>query len=280
MKQLIAIILLVVLAGCGHKEAQSHRYSDNATAHRQAEPPKPEHIQVLDQVNDAITRIHTFKADVSSVTRKRAVTITASGQFFYQQERNARLVLHAAVDNRLSTDMGSNANDFWFFNRRVNGREMYYCAYANESQARLQDMFDPAWMIESLNLRPINQDNLKAEKQGKNWIYAQPTLTSRQQERICIMTVDPTRSAITAHYLQTRNKQLIASMIITSFAKVDGIYVPKSIEIYWPGEEIRISWQFSGIVINKPINPVTFSMPELGLRKANLATGTFRNIND
>ena len=280
MNKLITILSLLILVGGCHKSVPPDGRWDNQPEQRRAEPPKPEYLQVLDKVDEATSQIRTFKADVLSITKRRAITITARGQFFYQPEKNMRLTMHTVIDNRLSTDMGSNPDCFWFFIRRLSPREMYYCSYADIPLAHLKDMLDPAWMIESMNFRSTNRVRLQAEKQGGNWVYVQPKNTASHQGIICITVVDPSRSVVTAHYLQTRNKKLLASMVITSFIKVNGISVPKTLEINWPEEELRISWQFSDILINQPIEWKTFEMPELGVRKANLAAGTYRDIND
>jgi outer membrane lipoprotein-sorting protein len=279
MKKLLAIILLIIMAGCQQRQVDEKQSPQGAYHH---EPKKPEHVIVIEKTNANINSIRTLTADVRTITRRRSLAITSNGKLYFQKDHNFRLISHQVTDNRLGSDMGSNKDYFWFYIRRLGGNELHYARYVDLNRTNLKSSLHPLWMMESINLLPIDTNRIKASKQKDNWMVWQMRVSPKRHQIAMISIINPSKFAITAHYVEGgSNGQVLASSEVKGFNRVQGIYVPRTIEFSLFEDDIKIVQEFSNVRINVPISAEMWKMPDLGIRTVNLASGVvIRGVND
>ena len=94
------------------------------------------------------------------VAMPRRPQFPLEGRMALDRPRNFRLELFSHKDSK--ADIGSNAEEFWFWVSNTEDRSIYWCNYADLESSPLAVTYQPDWIIEALGLRPISPEE-KAE---------------------------------------------------------------------------------------------------------------------
>jgi outer membrane lipoprotein-sorting protein len=236
---------------------------------------------VVDKINTANAKIKSFTADVETVIKRRAVAITLNGKLYCEKEKNIRLINTAVVGNKFMSDIGSNDSYFWFYAKRIDAKNLFYCKYANINKSNMKDSLNPLWLIESLNMIKVDAKN--AKMQGDKLVLFQTKISPRNNKMIKAIVIDPKKPAIVGNYLYDSNKQIVTSANIKDFYTTNnGLLIPKLIEASWTEENVTMTWTFTNFKFNVPIDPKMFKIPDLQVNKVDLGNTKekFNGIND
>jgi outer membrane lipoprotein-sorting protein len=236
--------------------------------------------EVVDKINTASAGINSLVFDVQLTIKRRALTHSLTGKLYFEKEKNFRIVNKNVTDGRFMSDIGSNANYFWFYGKRINPNEMYYCAYDKVGNSHLKDSLNPLLMTEIVGLQSLQGDVVK-QKSG-NLAVVREVQGSRRNKMILATLIDPQKPAVVGYYLYSLSHNMIAEVTISDFFKTStNAYLPKSIHVRWASEDVTMAFRLSNPQMNKRIDPKTWEMPNLGVPSVDLGSGqTVRNIND
>lgn len=232
----------------------------------QMTPVEESILPELDKINAASGRIRSLQCSIDMTIQKN-ISFRASGSLYYQHDKNFRLI---ASRRTTELDVGSNDALFWFWSKRMRPPNLYYCEHGNLTRSGLKTPFNPLWMMESMNIKGIDANNVKVFQYGKNKMIRQMRVSSLNELVIKETLIDPERSLILGHYLYDQNKKLIASSEVTGFQNVQGHIVPKSLRIIWHEEEVQMTWTLNNTSINCSINNSIWRMPPK--KKVNLGS--------
>lgn len=236
---------------------------------------------VVNQINASNSGIKSLVGSSQIVIRKRAITFTLLGSFYYEKNTKFRLTNKSAIDNEFTSDIGSNEKEFWFYGKRINRNALYYSSYRNLQKTRLKDSLNPQWMIEALGVGIIEMGTIQKQSDGKFFVLEERTSTRRQTVIIGTL-IDPSKPAIVGYYIFDKNSRVLGSIVIVdSYKTTTNAYLPKRMEIRWPQEEAVISWDLYDIQINKTIASATWNIPDIGVPAVDLGSGVVaRGVND
>jgi len=238
--------------------------------------------ETIDHINQKNAGIRSLTADVYSTVQKRRVSISLSGKMEFEKPRNFRLVNQDTRRRQFASDLGSNNTYFWFYGKRLHPSQLYWAKYSQLGKTRIKDSLNPVWLVDSLNLNHIDTTGAKVYEQNGKIVVSKVVQSPRRSQVVKVITIDPQRPAIVGHALYTSNRALIASSRVTAFYKLkSGAYIPSSIRISWPPEQVSISWQFRNPRVNVAIDPKRWVMPALRVQRVDLGTGVrIQGVND
>ena len=237
--------------------------------------------KVIKEINARNALIKSVSCDVETIIVRRAVKLTSNGKLYYEKDKNLRLVTHAATDNKFMSDVGSNDVYFWVFARRLSPNYVAYANYKDIYKTNLKPSIDPQWMSDCLCLDVIDTSKASIQKQSNKLLVVQTKTSPRKTTTYKAIAIDPHTGAITGNYLYNSNKQMMAYAKVTShYTASNGMKVPKTMETGAPDEDFTIEWTFSNYKFNVNIPIDVFKMPDLQIKRVNLATEQLRGLND
>lgn len=236
--------------------------------------------EVVAKINTASSGISSFVCDVDLVVQRRALTHSLTGKLYFEKEKNFRVVNKSSRDGRFMSDIGSNSDYFWFYAKRINPNELYYCSYDRVGNSRLKDSLNPLLMTEMVGLQSLRGD-IVPQKSG-NFAVVREVEGSRGNKLLLATLIDPQKPAVVGYYLYTMSQRMLAEVKIIDFFKTStNAYLPKEIQLRWMSEEVSMRFRLSNPQLNKRINPKTWEMPTLNASRIDLGSGVVvRNIND
>src|SRR5262249_16893173 len=78
---------------------------------------------------------------------------SVNGRLAMERPRSFKLLLKSHVAEE--ADIGSNEDEFWFWNRRNEEKAVYVCHYSEAGDSPLPGSLQPDWIVEALGLREI-----------------------------------------------------------------------------------------------------------------------------
>lgn len=237
---------------------------------------------IVDKINAQHAQIRSLTCDTQIIIARRALKLTLDGKFYYEIEKNFRLINHSAVDGKYTSDIGSNNKYFWVYAKRLNPNYLIYSDYSELQKTNLHTSLDPTWMLECFNFGQIDTRKASINRQGDNIVVTQGRISPRRQIVYKLTMIDPTKPAVIANYLYDSNSRQIAYAKVTSFhTTTNNMYFPKTMKAGSVDEEAILFWTFSNLKFNPKISSDTWNIPELSVQKIDLSTGiTVRGLND
>ena len=211
----------------------------------------------IDKINANAQRIQSLQCSVA-MTIQKGMSFKAHGSLYYQHDKNFRLI---ASRRTTELDVGSNDALFWFWSKRMRPSNLYYCEHGSLTQSGLKTPFNPLWMMESMNIKGVDEKDIEVFQHGRNKIIRQLRVSASNELVIKETLIDTQRSLIMGHYLYDKNKRIIASTEIIDFQNVRGHVLRKSLNIIWHDERVQMTWVLSNVSINNSINPSIWQLP-------------------
>ena len=116
--------------------------------------------QVIERINRNARLVESLKSKRLSVNINVAdrESHSVDGKMALERPRNFKLELYSARGKE--ADIGSNDKGFWFWTRPGPGqpKEIFVCDYDATGKSPLEGPLQPDWIIESLGLREITED--------------------------------------------------------------------------------------------------------------------------
>ena len=224
-----------------------------------AQAPTPVTYTEVDLVNHRVHGITSLYCKDVDVTLEQTLTFHLKGWICY--EKPTRFRLSCGIRDRAECDIGSNDRDFWFWSRRMKPSGLFWCDHAHTLSTRLRTPLNPLWMMECLGLNSVKTEGIRSMQT--------PTGTDIYETRQGTMGVQVTKVTmlntnqhlIVGHALVAQNGAVIASSKILEWQQVDGITVPRTVEMVWHEENVKITFRLNSPTVNVAIPPQAWEIP-------------------
>lgn len=293
MRLFIRLLCLLLLAATG---CESTRWNflkrepgnDVAAAKPGATPTV---VNLVSYLNENAKRVNSVRfddlsVDVTVTTATGPQTFGLGGRLFAEKPRNFRL--KTSVIGKDEADIGSNAQEFWFWIARNPEPRQYYCAYKDLEEGRVQSMplpIQPEWVMETLGLGqygPAEKYQLDLDKDGKTLRLIEKARSPSGQpvRKVIVMHRQEVRAPqpqVTAYLLvDDATSQEICSAHITSTTvdRATGVILPYKMELRMPAQKMKMAMKMDRLTINSALPNTAFVRPQMtGIEPFNLATG-------
>jgi len=281
-------LLLVVTTGC-----ESTRWNWLKPAEKDAPSKATAPANVVGLVkylNDNANLVKSVRtAEVSIDASMGNQSFGLQGALFAEKPRNFRMKVTSFGKDEV--DIGSNANEFWFWAAKNPDPYQYFCAYndLNEGKVRVQMPLpiQPEWVMEAMGMGvygPAEKYTLESENaQLLRLVEKTKSPQGQAVRKVIVMNrreVKAPTPQVTAYLLlDDATGQEICSAHITATKLVtinrgEGAIVPYRIELRMPKQNMRLQLKLDSMTVNSPIVATAFvRQPMNGIEAFNLATG-------
>lgn len=227
-------------------------FAMNAPCQLPQEATAPEVIAYL---NANTARISSWRSSHVRITGRGAAAtpVSIAADVSIQAPRNFRLRAKQFVEE---VDIGSNDQQFWFWNRQSEEKYVFVAYHDEEalSNRRFPIPFQPDWVMEAFGVMPIDPANKRAEPgpPGSQMIRLISEHVSPQGKRIRKVTeVDTCRGVIHKHELLDE-QGTIASAVMDNYWRdpVTQAVLPQLIHLDWPRAKMGLTMNVSLIEVN------------------------------
>ena len=255
------LVLLVYLRWYVTVQRPAPIYLSNTN---QISPPK--NSQYFNKVKEIIKVINDRNSKIKSISvEKMPITLQQNGHIFnatgnlaLQKENNFRLMISHKLFGEMM-DIGSNKQYFWFWSKQMKPAALYYSKHEDTNKTMLKTALNPDWMIQSLNINLISEDDIKIAK-FKEFGAVIEDKTATTGDPVTIMTlIDMNLKIVVGRYLYNQNEKIIASAEYSEFVEK----IPRKILIIWYEEGVILNWDLSKVKINSDIDQRNWSMPDM-----------------
>lgn len=275
---LVAIVSLVALCGANCPQ-MVRQYSQPLP---RALPQAATLQQIIDVVNDNSNRVQSLYCTHGSVSVPGFPALRLS--LAYDRPRNIRLRAETAITGP-EVDLGSNADQFWFWIRRAQPPVVYYCRhdrYATSAARQVVPVepdwitaalgivtFDPAWQHSGpfpvgggrIEIRSVQPANLSPEPVTR------------------ITVIDESRGVVLEQHMYNASGQRLATAVMSKHQRdlAANVTLPRKVEILWPSTQFELTMEMTDLQVNRLVsNPQLFVRPEYpGYKALDLADMNF-----
>jgi hypothetical protein len=259
---LLAQLLLVgcgALPGCAWMRTMfgpRDPFAGNAPC---ALPPDASAAQIVAHLNANTSRIAALRSDDIKVTGRGAAhtPVPVNAALAVESPRNFRMTANSIAGEEV--DLGSNQEEFWFWNRRSEPKHVFVNYHDEEPVATRRTIipFQPEWIMEVFGVMPIDAGAIEVHPgpPGSHRIdlVADRTAPDGRQVRK-VTTVDTCYGKILSHALYDESGQLIASARILNHwqdPKTHAI-LPRQVDLDWPQAQLGLTMSINRIEVNPP----------------------------
>jgi hypothetical protein len=238
----LAIAASIALSGCawtGNRWSPRNIFSARPKC---VLPDDPTAAEVVSHLNAKTENLYAWRAHSATIkTRGRDFLLPSiDASVAVEAPRNFRLI--AGTPGSQEVDIGSNADEFWFWAKRNNDQKVVLAARHEEidrAQRRLPFPFEPDWVMEVLGVVPLDAADLSVEpgppRSHRVRLISDRT-TPRGQRLRKISVVDTCSGHIVEHALYDPAGRLIARATPSGYVtdRTTGITLPARFDFDWP----------------------------------------------
>lgn len=260
-----ALFCSLVLAGCQNLfRVNNHDAGGGPTTFR---PP--------DSANELITQLNRYAMPIQSVECSEVkINIVQNGQPFgvdgrlaYQKQRNFRMVARSVAGTE--ADIGSNAQEFWFYMKRNNPPDLFFCSYEDLPRSQIKLPVQPDWIAEALCVQELNANEyqMRPLRSGVELIKKVGGQNGEELYKgILVATSGPMAGRVIVHRLFAKSGKDIWRADITEYHRpqeVGQFVVPRKVKIGCPEQNVTVEMVLDGIKVNQlaPNNVELFQRP-------------------
>ncbi|GAC1467861.1 MAG: hypothetical protein NVSMB9_09920 [Isosphaeraceae bacterium] len=238
---------------------------DNLTGREPLPPSVYESAaDLLVEHNRNAERVQSIVAKPSITVAQRRSSVGVSGKLAMERPRNFKLVLSGPIHD--VADIGSNDQEFWFWVKDSQEKAVYYCNYDESGESPLSAGLQPDWIVESLGLRVIPDEELSRIKVSPGPEPGTLLLTQRQTNpQGGTLLKETILSASTHRILKHRlfssdRKTLLANATVKEYQdypvsfgddpSTEKVYLPRKLRLEWGQEKLALDVVLSGVKIN------------------------------
>jgi hypothetical protein len=213
-------------------------------------------IKAINLKNSHIDSI--FVKNMPITLEQNKIKIRANGELAMEKEKNFRLEINHKISGK-EMDIGSNETWFWFWSKRMNPPYLNFAKHEDLDKTFLRTAINPNWMLESMNIGPINIENIQFYKFKEFYSIIQNRISIMGEPVTAMILIDPQMKVVVGRYLYNETGKIIASTEYKNF----GADIARNILIIWYEEGIVLDWDLKDAVINKKIDSVYWEMPNM-----------------
>jgi hypothetical protein len=219
---------------------------EDATAH-----------DIIVQLNENSRKLRGWRTTNATIaTRGNMLVPSVDAKIFIESPSNFRLVAESIVGREV--DLGSNPDQFWFWVRRNEDKQVVVASHdlSPEQMRRFPFPFQPDWIMETMGVIEMNPDEELTVEPGPPGSYLVSLIGNRaspQGFKIRKVTVvNRISGVVREHSLWDARGQLIARAVLPSYArdKATQAWVPSKIELDWPQAKVGLTMTLSDIEVN------------------------------
>jgi hypothetical protein len=227
-----------------------------------------------DTPNELITQLNRHSMPIQAVECNSVnIDLVQNGQPFgaegrlaFQKSRNFRVVIRSIAGTE--ADLGSNDREFWFYMKRNDPPDLFFCSYEDLPRSQIKLPVQPDWIAEALCVQELNANEyqmrpvrggveLFKEVQGQNG--------ERLYKGIVVATNGPNAGRVILHRLFPSKGADIWRADITEYHRpqeVGQFVVPRKVKISCPEHKVTIDMVLDGCRVNQlAASPELFQRP-------------------
>lgn len=294
MRCKIHILTLLLLAATGCESTRWNWLKKDPQNDVAAKGGAASSAGLIAYLNDNANRVKSLRVDDLSVDAALGnQTVGLHGRVYAEKPQginvkacNFRMKVTAL--GKEEVDIGSNAQEFWFWAAKNPDPYQYFCSYKDLNEGRIRMMplpIQPEWVMEAMGLGPYGPaDKYKLEADPDSKLLRLVEKTKSPQgypvRKVIVMNRKEVRAPnpqVTAFLLlddATGHEICSAHILSTTQDKTTGAILPYKMEINMPTQKMSMKLKMDGVTINGKIAPTSFTRPQLtGVEPFNLATG-------
>jgi hypothetical protein len=270
---------LLLLTGCANsKWANIFRPQQQPVAVTPAETPTA--VALVEHLNRNSRQIQTLEClELDMDCRQKMTGFALRGKLVCQKPRNFRLL--AEVMGNQQVDLGSNAQEFWFWIAKADPPYQFHCSYADFARGgiRLPFPFQPDWMMEALGMGEYGPPENYQLRVNRDTLELVENARSAQGQPVQKVTVVArNRGQVQSYILLDANRKEICAGHVTDWQQVGGAVVPKRVRLEWKSEGIELKLKLDEVAVNRQLDnnraTVLFTRPQLAnIQSYDLARG-------
>jgi hypothetical protein len=233
-----------------------------------ADTPIPDLIAHL---NHNIDQLNSWRSTMVKVKPFGGMLLapSVSASMAVERPRNFRLQAQAVTID--VADLGSNEDRFWFWVKNDEDPVILTARHEclGEAQRVMPMTFDPDWLIETLGVIPIDENEVKVEKHPTD-----PKRVFLRRKRSApdgtpidlVSTVDTCQGVIVDHSLSNLKGDIIALARLSEHERdgKTGVVLPHTVELSWPLAKMGLAFRIGAIEVNPTtISNKLFAMPHI-----------------
>ncbi len=219
-------------------------------------PPNASKEEVVAYLNANTARLRAWKTDSAniSIRGQAPIPISVGASLYVEAPRNFRLKAHSLAGDE--ADMGSNPEQFWFWNKRNEEKHVFLANHDEppEKMRRVAIPFQPDWIIEALGVISIDPHEVTMQQGSRtNTVQLVADRISPQGFRVRKVTeIDTCHGHITMHALVDDHSRLIARAVLSDYRRdpVSQANLPHRIALDWPAAQLGMTMTLSQIEVN------------------------------
>lgn len=277
---LIGVGCLLLVLGCD--QTRWNIFKNN-------EPPPPTKVPTAEQLvkylNDNAGLVHTLHTDNLSLTCYQGIQSWGlTGKMVTEKPRNLRMV--ADVGGSRVVDMGSNAQEFWYWVSKADPPYQFFCSYEALRSGQVKHMpfpFQPEWILEAMGLGtygPAQRYQVEPDDRTVKLIERTTSPQGKAVKKVIVFNrkrVNPPQAQMTSCLLidEATGKEICSAQIMdTHLDPATQAILPRRLELRWPESKLKLAMTLNGLNVNQPPPADVFVRHPLnGVPSFDLATG-------
>ncbi len=211
--------------------------------------------QIVVHLNENTHKLRGWRTTRAKIaTRGNMLVPQVDATVVVESPRNFRLVAANPMGGK-EVDLGSNAEQFWFWVRRNEDKQVVVASHDldPERMRKFPFPFQPDWIMETMGVIEINPDEelaLEPGPPGKDLVRLIANRTSPQGFKVRKVTVvDRRYGVIREHALWDAQNHLIAKAVLSQYTK-SAPYLPLKIDLEWPQAQVALAMTLSEVEVN------------------------------
>jgi hypothetical protein len=303
MKKIAVLSFASFLVGCASFGPIRNPATNTTPLYITAQPQAADLVRKL---NENAAQIGAIEADSVAIEIKgggAGQQIGVNGALYCQKPKNFRLKAKAV--GKQVADVGSNSNEFWFWNSEDRPAYLYHCSYeAFNRGVQVPFPLQPEWVLETLGMasydpngtytvRPINdQKDPKGTPRLLELIQNTAGPGGRPIQKVTVFNnfnaSGKTPQVVAHRVFDMQRRELICEARIMSVHRQQGVELPYEMELRFPGPQTQPSQSLTmqlklgdtrvnGSEADGALNPRLYERPKFqGVPDYDLARGTPR----
>jgi hypothetical protein len=212
--------------------------------------------EVIAAVNKNNSQIQSLYSDSATLKSPGAPLLRA--HFAYQRPCYFRLRAETGITGQ-EVDLGSNAELFWFWVKRMQPPAVYFCRHDQFATSRARQMLpiQPNWLVEALGTLEIDP-NLHHDgpypEQG-NRVQIRTILDTPEGPNMKVTVIDSVSAWVMEQRIYDTRGQLRARSVAESYKRdpKTGLYVPAAVQVECPPLQFSMRIDLGDVQVNQPL---------------------------
>jgi hypothetical protein len=276
----VGVAFLLLLTGCSNSKWGSVFRSQQQAAVPPAEAP-PTAAALVEHLNRNSRQIQSLECmELDMDCRQKMTGFGLRGKLACQKPRNFRLLADALGQPQV--DLGSNAQEFWFWIAKADPPYQFHCSYTDFARGgiRLPFPFQPDWVMEALGMGEYGPPENYQLRQTQATLELVENTRSPQGQPVQKITVVSRKDWRVQGYVlvDTTTRKEICAAKVTDVQQVGGVIVPRRVQLEWKTEGVELKLKLDEVAINRQLDnsqaTALFTRPQLNnIQSYDLARG-------